>query len=188
MLVDASGEVAIVERAPGARATIRRGRGKVPLTNHFEGPLADDPANRAVERGTSTLARRRRLDELLANLAPSATVQDAVRVLRDKLGPSGEALPLGDRRALDALIATHAVVMETTRRVLWVSEGPHLVGRFIRFDLAELLSPDYDPAGDTSPIEALPEDPIAGPTYDAWVRGGARHQGGGPREGSSTSR
>src|SRR5262249_50759808 len=98
MLVDASGAVAIVERAPGAPQFVRRGRGKVPLTNHFEGPLAADPKNRAVEQGTSTLARRQRLDELLANLPPGATVQDAVRVLRDKQGPSGAELPLGDRR------------------------------------------------------------------------------------------
>lgn len=176
-LVDASGDAAIVERVPGAEPFVRRGRGKVPLTNHLEGPFASDPANRRVEAETSTWPRRRRLDELLANLPPGAAVQDAVRVLRDKSGPGGERLPLGDRRTLDALIATHAVVMDATARALWVSEGPHLTGRFVRFDLARLLSPEYTPGQDTD-VVAIPPDPVAeNGEYDAWVRAGSPHHG-----------
>lgn len=181
MLVDAAGEVAVVERAPGAPAHVRRGRGKVPLTNHFEGPLAADPRNVAVEAGTSTRPRRARIDELLANLPAGASVEAIVGVLRDKGGPGGAALPLGDRRAIDALIATHAVVLDATARALWVSEGPHLAGRFVRFDLARLLDPAYDPRADVAPVEAVPEDPIlASGAYDAWVRAGAPHGGEGP--------
>jgi isopenicillin-N N-acyltransferase-like protein len=149
----------------------------VPLTNHLEGPLAKDPANLRVEATTSTWPRRKRLDELLANLPPGATVQDAVRVLRDKLGPGGERLPLGDRRTLDALIATHGVVMDATAKALWVSEGPHLTGRFVRFDLARLLAPEYPPGSDTT-VETVPADPIADSgEYDAWVRSGSPHHG-----------
>ena len=48
--------------------------------------------------------------------------------------------------AVHALIATHGVVMDTTARVLWVSESPHLLGRFVGFDLRRALSPGYDPA------------------------------------------
>ncbi|MDC0685792.1 C45 family autoproteolytic acyltransferase/hydolase [Sorangium atrum] len=58
MLVDAGGEAAIAERAPGAPLHARRGRGKVPLTNHFEGPLAGDPRNLRVLAETSTRPRR----------------------------------------------------------------------------------------------------------------------------------
>lgn len=177
MLVDAGGDAAIVERVPGEEAFVRRGRGKVPLTNHLEGPLAADPANRRVEASTSTWPRRRRLDELLENLPAGAAVQDAVRVLRDRSGPGGEVLPLGDRRTLDALIATHGVVMDATARQLWVSEGPHLAGRFVRFDLARLLAPEYAPGSDTT-IEAVPPDPIMNNgEYDAWVRAGSPHHG-----------
>jgi len=178
MIADATGDVAIAERAPGERMFVRRGRGKIPLTNHFEGPLGDDPKNRAVEVETSTLARRHRLDELLANLPAGASVKEAVDVLRDRSGVGGAALPLGDRRAIDALIATHAVVMDTTARELWVSEGPHLVGRFVRFALSRLFADDYEPlAGDD--LSSLGPDPIAGDgRYDAWVRSGQPH----PRE------
>lgn len=176
-LVDAAGDAAIVERVPSAEMFVRRGSGKVPLTNHLEGPLAKDPANLRVEASTSTWPRRKRLDELLANLPASASVQDAVSVLRDKSGPGGERLPLGDRRTIDALIATHGVVMDATARALWVSEGPHLTGRFVRFDLARLLAPHYVPGEETT-LEVIAADPIvANGEYDAWVEQGSPHQG-----------
>lgn len=175
MIVDASGDVAIAERAPGEKLFVRRGRGKVPLTNHFEGPLADDPANRIVEAVTSTRPRRMRLDEIVANLRPGASVQEVVGVLRDRRALGGEALPLGDRKAIDALIATHGVVMDATARAMWVSEGPHLVGRFIRFDVAKLLDPAFEPRPDDD-VTAIPEDPIAsGGQYDSWVSAGSHH-------------
>jgi hypothetical protein len=145
MLADAAGDTAVVERAPGETPFIRREKNKLALTNHFQGPLASDVANRQVEQTTSTLDRRARLDELLGRLPPGASVEGAIAVLRDKRGPGDVTLPPGDRRAIDALIATHGVVMDTTARVIWVSEGPHLKGRFVRFDVGRLLAPGYDP-------------------------------------------
>ena len=79
-------------------------------------------------------------------------MEDAIAILRDKRGPGDVALPPGDRRAIDALIATHGVVMDTTARVLWVSEGPHLKGRFVRFDIGRLLSPGYDPRAENDVV------------------------------------
>jgi isopenicillin-N N-acyltransferase-like protein len=177
MLADAGGDVAIAERAPGEPIFVRRGRGKVPLTNHFEGPLADDPANRRVEAVTSTLARRHRLDELLASLPPAADPQAVVGVLRDHRGLGGVELALGNRRAIDALIATHSVVMDVTARVMWVSEGPHLTGRYLAFDVGKLLDPAFEPSA-ADPVTAIPSDVILpSGAYDAWVRAGSPHRG-----------
>jgi len=79
-------------------------------------------------------------------------------------------LPLGDRRAIDARIATHGVVMDATARVMWVSEGPHLSGRFIRFDIGRLLDAGYDPRGD--------HDVVASSRDDSDQRTGAAGSGG----------
>jgi hypothetical protein len=70
-------------------------------------------------------------------------VPGAVRLLRDRKAVGGRSLALGDRKAIDALIATHGVVVDARDKVLWVSEAPHLLGRFVRFDVGRLLS---DPA------------------------------------------
>jgi hypothetical protein len=53
--------------------------------------------------------------------------------LRDKR-VDGQLLP-GNRAAIDALIATHAVVYDTAKRTLYVSAGPSLTGKFLGFDL-----------------------------------------------------
>jgi hypothetical protein len=158
LIADRTGSTAVAERAPGEPLWIRRGGETIAVTNHFEGPLADDVANRQVEQETSTLVRRARVDELLARLPRGAGVEDAIAILRDKRAPGDAPLPPGDRRAIDANIATHGVVMDTTAGVLWVSEGPHLRGRFIRFDLRRLLAPGYDPRSENDVI-ATSADP-----------------------------
>jgi len=155
LVTDAAGTTRIVERAPGEPAFVRQGGPAVALSNHLEGPLASDPANQRILQNTSTRTRRARLDELLSRLPRPAAPADLAAILRDKKGPGDAPLAPGDRNAIDAGIATHAIVADATARRLWVSEGPHLDGRFIRFDLDRLLSPSYDPER-VEPIEAIP--------------------------------
>jgi hypothetical protein len=155
---DASGHFAVVERAPGAAAFVRTAAA---VTNHFEGPLAGDPRDTRVRETTTTLARRSRIDELLASVPPkSATPKKALELLRDH-GCSGGACPVGDRRSIDAFIATHGIVADLTDRALWVSEGPRLSGRFVKIDPSLLVRPrdGGNVAIPSAAIESLPEDP-----------------------------
>ena len=181
LVADAKGRSAVVERAPGVPATVRRGGDpdRVPLTNHFEGPLASDPKNVAVRENTTTDARRARLGEMLTEVGPrEADVPRAIAILRDHQCAGGLACRLGDRRAIDALIATHGIVADTTDRVLWVSAGPHLSGAFVRFDLKEIFAPGHDPAKEAEP-EIIADDPIL---HDGRYAAGRAHAGG-PRFG-----
>jgi isopenicillin-N N-acyltransferase like protein len=174
VVTDAQGRTAAIERAPGNKDSVRWLGSRAAITNHFESALSRDPKNLRVRETTSTLPRRSRADELLAALtAVPMTARVAAGLLRDRQGPSGAALPLGDRRAIDALIATHGVIMETGSRTLWVSEAPHLLGQFRAFDLKRLLGTNYDPAQDTTPSPTLPEDPLlTSGEYERWQKGG----------------
>ncbi|MFO0679572.1 MAG: C45 family peptidase [Polyangiaceae bacterium] len=185
---DAHGTFAVVERAPGEPAWVRPSPAdadRVPVTNHFVGPLAVDPRNLRVLRDTTTKARAARLDEVLATL-PKGSVSPAraVGLLRDHECAGGTRCALGDRRAIDALIATHGVVADTQAKVLWVSRGPHLSGAFVRFDVARLLADDYDPTSDpVDPKDDIDADPILGTAaYDDGVkRAGSPKIGGDAR-------
>jgi hypothetical protein len=164
---DASGRFAIVERAPGTKAYVRIGD---TVTNHFEGPLASDPKNEEIRRTTTTLERRARIDQLLAKVEPkSATVASTLALLRDHECASGPC-PAGDRRSIDAFIATHGVVADLTAKTLWVSEGPHLSGKFVKVTLAEEVP---------TTIDELPADPAL--TDGRYAEGRAR--AGGPLMG-----
>jgi isopenicillin-N N-acyltransferase like protein len=177
ILNDESGRAAVVERVPGKPNFVRFLPPKAVTTNHFEGPSAQDPKNLSVRAKTSTLPRRTRGDELLSRLpdhftAPDA-VTDAVAMLRDRAGNGDAKLSLGDRSAINALIATHGVVMDTKRRILWVSESPHLLGRFVAFDLKRAFAPDYDPE-QAPELDSIPEDPLlTSGEYARWHA--ARH-------------
>lgn len=170
VVTDARGKSAAIERAPGSPDAVRWLPARAATTNHFEAGLRDDPKNLRVREKTSTLPRRKRADELLRALPGGAvTPLAAAGLLRDRKAPGGSPLPLGDRRAIDALIATHGVVMQTGARTLWVSEAPHLLGRFRPFQLRRLLAADYDPARDTAPAELLPEDELlSSGRFAAW--------------------
>lgn len=163
VVADASGRFAVVERAPGVPPFVRDtfpDPDRVAVTNHFEGPLKDDPKNVAVREKTSTVARRQRLDELLLQVGPrDADVRRAVGMLRDHKCARGLSCDIGDRRTIDALIATHGIVADTTDRVLWVSAGPHLSGHFTRFDLKTIFAGGHVPEMDEA-AETLLEDPI----------------------------
>jgi hypothetical protein len=172
IVTDAHGHSVAIERAPGVADTVRPLAARAATTNHFESGLRDDPKNLRVREHTSTLPRRARADELLGAL-PQAPVTPliAAKLLRDRAGAAGASLPLGDRRAINALIATHGVIMQTGARVLWVSEAPHLLGRFRAFDLRRLLADGYDPSADEVASEPLPEDELlSNGDYAAWKK------------------
>ncbi len=180
-VADARGAFAVVERAPHAQAHVISSfpdSARVRVTNHYEGPLKGDPRDVRVRATSTTLARSARLDEVLTAIpARSATPLTALAVLRDHECAKGEAgCALGDRRTLDALIATHGVIADTTARTLWVSAGPHLAGRFVGFDLTRELAANSASATLVQP-EDLPADPLLADPR-AYAEG--RRRAGGP--------
>jgi hypothetical protein len=151
-VADGRGALAVVERVPGAPAFARRSDGVGWVANSFEGPFAGDPKNQRVLATTTSAARDARLRELFGPGSPQhETVEDALAMLRDHRCARGVTCARGDRRSIDALIATHGVVADTTARVLYVSVGPHLSGRFVGVDL---LAPDVAPTPATLPEDA----------------------------------
>ena len=178
---DAKGRYAVVERAPGILPFVRESNdpSRLAVTNHFEGPLAGDPRDVRVRETTTTKARRARVDELMTAVGPHAgSVAGAVAMLRDHGCAGNVACPLGDRRSLDAFIATHGVVFDLTSRAAWVSEGPHLSGRFVKIDLATAVS-TREGVVPRVELESIPaDDALSDGRYDE-----GRQRAGGPLMG-----
>jgi hypothetical protein len=108
-------------------------------TDHFlSDAFAADPHNDRLRRDTPSGRRFDRLAELL-RATPPASPEGVVTILRDRSGPAGADLGLGNRNALDHLATTHSVVVDATAMVLWVAEGPSNLGRYQAFDLRHLL-------------------------------------------------
>jgi hypothetical protein len=152
------GRAVAIEKSP-ARCAVREAKdGLLLASNHFLAPeFASDAANRSRRQDATTEERLARLAEVTAPLRGKLDPASALSVLRDRRGPSGKDVGLGNRGAIDALIATHSVIIDATDRVLWVSCGPHTLGRYLRVPVDRMLD---DPAWTPSDEGALPADPL----------------------------
>jgi hypothetical protein len=169
IMTDAQGDSAVAERVPGQSLHVYRVPERAVVTNHFIGPAAQDPKNLRVRNETSTLYREQRGQQLLAQLPARASASDLVALLRNRQGINGAPLPLGDRRAISALIAAHGVVFDCTSRKLWVSVAPHLLGKFVELDLNVLLAPGVDPVKAGNARHTIREDELlTSGGYDQW--------------------
>jgi tetratricopeptide (TPR) repeat protein len=136
-----TGEAVVVEKSP-ARTEVRRLDGDLLMqANHFEcGGFADDEGNREYQRVGTSVQRRRRLTELVHRHRGALDVPAAVAILRDRQGPGDKELALGSRSAINPMIATHSVVADVTAGVLWVSSGPHQLGAYDAYTIANFGS------------------------------------------------
>lgn len=138
----------VVEMAPRPTEEGRVTRGEkdrvVWATNHLVSENFErDAQNERMMRTTSSGYRYTRLEELLRKPTKWSPEQ-VLEVLRDRRGHDDAPLGLGNRNALENLSSTHAVVLDATAMVLWVSEGPSALGRFRAFDLRHLLRPEQN--------------------------------------------
>lgn len=150
-----TGEAAVIERSP-TRFEVTRSHDVIAVANHARSaPFAADKANERLRTYLTSGARQARADELLARYRGSIDANGVLQILRDKRGVGDKELGLGNRNAIDAIIATHSVVVDATERVIWVGKGPHALGEYVGFDLRKEL-------GDKSRVEPAPlaEDPV----------------------------
>ena len=140
VVMDNSGRLFRVEKSPTKMAAMQMRTATV-VTNHLNSPVFSEDSTNQFRKGELTsVAREKRGLELLKTLPPSpdakSTVNQVLSILRDKgVDEKGQALNLGNRLAIDSLIATHSVIYNAPDGVFFVSEGPALAGRFFGFDL-----------------------------------------------------
>jgi isopenicillin-N N-acyltransferase like protein len=135
-----------------------RADGTMLLTNHALAPsFANDAENDRLKRYMTSGARYKRLEELVKHWRGQIDPRKALEILRDKRGVGNAELGLGNRNTLDAIIATHSVVVDATSLTIWVGTGPHLIGKYVGYDLKRELMGDVQRA---QPPD-LPDDPVA---------------------------
>lgn len=171
IVTDPRAQSLVIERIPGRSPYVYRVAERAVVTNHFVGPAAEDPNNVRIRDETSTLYRMQRGQQILARLRRPIAAFDLVSMLRERRGINDIELPLADHRAIGALIAAHGVVFDTTARKMWVSTPPHLLGRFVEFDLTKLLAKSPDPAATVPHNSFLAADPLyLSGQYEAWTK------------------
>jgi len=170
----ADGQAALIEVSPRKFGvhTAEPGSNLVVCTNHFQSDAyrTDKKNLRQMEESHSRY-RFNRMHELLGAGQP-LTPPEAAAVLRDRDGLDGVGLGHGNEKAINQLLAHHAVIFQPADRLMWVSANPYQLGEFVAYDLDEVFrrmeDPQSDPDGTAAPADLastalnIPADPFAG--------------------------
>ncbi len=156
-----TGRAVVVEKSP-AKTAVWNVSGSAAVANHLVSPgFGGDPENRERISDGTTMQRWTRAEELLEGMRGRVTAGRMAELLRDKKGTGGKELGLGNRNAIDALIATHSVIMDVTGGRMWVAAWPHGEGAFVAVDVGKMLE-SVPPTTVESELSApsLPADAI----------------------------
>jgi isopenicillin-N N-acyltransferase-like protein len=149
-----AGEAALFEVTP-ERIERLPVQGGMAVSNHFRAPaFAEHPVNIERMAEGTTVPRLARMEALLDEHRGDLDMDAAVAILRDRRNLDGQPLPRGHRHAIDADIATHSVIFDTTARTLWVSRSPNTAGGYVAWELDEAL------AGAVEPVEVVPSQDL----------------------------
>ncbi|MBP6392468.1 MAG: acyl-CoA--6-aminopenicillanic acid acyl-transferase [Flavobacteriales bacterium] len=162
------GRAAVIEKAPDGMGVFDPGNGLVVCANHYQSDtFRDTEVNKANIRDSDSMSRFKRMTDLTSTGDPMTPI-DAVRVLRERTGPDGASVGLGNPIAIDQLIAHHSVVFQPAQCRMWISVGPYTLGEYLAYDLRaifartgpeELPHPLYDPLA-TLPADTLLKSPV----------------------------
>ncbi len=140
----ADGRVGLIEKSPGKTALHFSEEERMIVTNHFQSKeLLADPSNQEyLAEGVSSY-RYQRVAQLL-DVAGPLTPEDVAAILRDRNGIDGKDLGFGNEKAVNQLIAHHAVIFSPDDLVAWVSSSPYQLGEFVAYDLKKIFAEGAD--------------------------------------------
>jgi hypothetical protein len=143
----------VVEKTPDATHVREPEADSIVCANHFETPgLREDARNQRHIAEATSVSRKMRLTELIQDGHGKIDPPRAVEFLRDRKLPGGAFEGNGNRSALNALIATHATVMDLTEGIFWAASPPNQLGKFVAFDVQNFSH--------ELPALTVPADPI----------------------------
>ncbi|WP_292010156.1 C45 family peptidase [Chryseobacterium sp.] len=114
--------------------------GRLFCTNHFQSEAyKNDKRNRKQIAESHSQYRYEKLQELLQENEKLSPAKMAA-ILRDRSGLKDKSIGYGNEKAINQLIAHHAVIFSPEKRLVWVSSDPYQLGEFVCYDLNEIFS------------------------------------------------
>ncbi|MDH6251323.1 putative choloylglycine hydrolase [Chryseobacterium sp. H1D6B] len=135
---------------------------RILCTNHFQSDAyKNDKRNQKQILESHSEYRYEKLQELLEK-KPKLTPEKMASILRDKSGLKEEKIGYGNEKAINQLLAHHAVIFSPEKRLAWVSSNPYQLGEFVCYDLNKIFSDEKLKNGVLASSELnIPKDPFA---------------------------
>jgi hypothetical protein len=147
------GKFIVLEKTPDI-TQVREPEGDwIVCANHFETPgLRDDFRNQQHIAEATSVSRKTRMSELIQEARGRIDAPLAANFLRDRKLPGGTFAGNGNRGSLNALIATHATVMDLSDGIFWAASPPNQLGKFVAYDVQDFSH--------EMPEKVVPADPM----------------------------
>ncbi len=129
----------VIEKTPDALSIYDPNKNYIVCANHFQSEgLGKLESNEQQIRESASPYRYKRLMQLLDSNGTN-TVRKTVNILRDRKGLNNADIGMGNEKAINQLIAHHAVVFEPKKLLVWVSASPWQLGEFVAYDLNKVF-------------------------------------------------
>jgi isopenicillin-N N-acyltransferase-like protein len=133
------GKASIIEKTPEKVDLVEAHGNAILSTNHFLGPeLGMTRLNQLHVKTGASAYRYQRLSELLIDEQNS--IARTAAILRDQRGLQDKDIGLGNEKAINQLVAHHAVIFQPARKLMWVSTAPWQLGKFVCYDLEQAFT------------------------------------------------
>jgi isopenicillin-N N-acyltransferase like protein len=135
----ADNKAIVIEKTPDSISIYDPNKNYIVCANHFQSSgLGKLPSNEQQIRESASPYRYKRLMQLLDSNGTN-TVEKTVAILRDRKGLNNSDIGMGNEKAINQLIAHHAVVFEPKKLIAWVSTSPWQLGEFVAYDLNKIF-------------------------------------------------
>jgi len=113
---------------------------KIFCTNHFQSEAYKyDKRNQKHITESHSEYRYEKLQELLQE-NKKLNPEKMATLLRDQSGLKKKSIGFGNEKAINQLLAHHAVIFSPQKKLVWVSSNPYQLGEFVCYDLDEVFS------------------------------------------------
>ncbi|MBN8787269.1 MAG: peptidase C45 [Terrimonas sp.] len=136
----ADNKAVIIEKTPDTLDVYDPQSDRILCSNHFQskGLIASEPNIEQLDKSASPY-RYKRLEELLHEKGANTVLKTAA-ILRDRNGLHNEDIGMGNEKAMNQLIAHHAIIFEPKKLLVWVSTSPWQLGEFKAYDLHKIFA------------------------------------------------
>ncbi len=134
---------------------------KVFCTNHFQSDAyKNDKRNQKQILESHSEYRYEKLQGLLEKNT-KLNPEKMASILRDKSGSKDKSIGYGNEKAINQLLAHHAVIFSPNKKLVWVSSSPYQLGEFVCYDLNEIFSDRRLKSGEFAKSELnIAQDPF----------------------------
>lgn len=113
---------------------------RVFCANHFQSDsYKNDKRNQKHIQESHSEYRYEKLQELLQE-NKKLNPEKMALILRDRSGLKERKIGFGNEKAINQLLAHHAVIFLPEKRLVWVSSNPYQLGEFVCYDLNKIFS------------------------------------------------